>query len=218
MGKQQEIRGDKKQRVIGTIVGWVLRLVGSTLRVEVDDRAGLSESSENPVLWSCWHNTVFVLPYMRVKFYSHRKVVVLTSASKDGAVLESAVAVCNIEAVRGSSSRRAVAALIALRKAVKSGNDVCITPDGPRGPRYKLQPGIIKMAESTGASIVPIRVEFDRCWKLGTWDAFRIPVPFSKVSVILEKSVKVEAGIDAEQFEKTRLELEAIMQVGLDDI
>ncbi len=218
MGKHQEIRGDKKQRVIGIIVGWVLRLVGATLRIEIDDRAGLSQSSENPVLWSCWHNTVFVLPYMRLKFFSHRKVVVLTSASKDGAVLESAVAVCNIEAVRGSSSRRAVAALIALRKAIKSGNDVCITPDGPRGPRYSLQPGIIKMAESTGAPIVPIRVEFDRCWKLSSWDAFRVPVPFSRVSVILEKPVRVEAGIDAEEFEKVRANVEATMQVDLDDI
>jgi len=218
MGKHQEIRGDQKQRVIGTIVGWVLRLVGATLRIEIDDRAGLSQSSENPVLWSCWHNTVFVLPYMRVKYFSHRKVVVLTSASKDGAVLESAVAVCNIEAVRGSSSRRAVAALIALRKAIKSGNDVCITPDGPRGPKYTLQPGIIKMAESTGAGIIPIRVEFDRCWKLNTWDAFRVPVPFSRVSVILENPVKVEAGIDAEEFEQARADLEAVMQVDLDDI
>ncbi len=218
MAKKQEIRGDKKQRVIGTIVGWVLRLVGSTLRMEVDDRAGLSESNGNPVLWCCWHNTVFVLPYMRVKFFSHRKVVVLTSASKDGAILESAVAVCNIEAVRGSSSRRAVAALIALRKAVKSGNDVCITPDGPRGPRYKLQPGIIKMAESTGAGIIPIRVKFHRCWKLGTWDAFRVPVPFSRVSVILEKPVMVEAGTGAEEFEQVRADVESVMHVGLDDI
>ena len=155
---------------------------------------------------------------MRVKFFSHRKVVVLTSASKDGAVLESAVTVCNIEAVRGSSSRRAVAALIALRKAIKSGNDVCITPDGPRGPRYTLQPGIIKIAESTGAPIVPIRVEFDRCWKLSTWDAFRVPVPFSRVLVIFENPVKVETGIDAEEFEKVRTSVEATMQVDLDDI
>ncbi|MEO1858195.1 MAG: lysophospholipid acyltransferase family protein [Rubritalea sp.] len=218
MADHHEIRGDKKQRFIGRIAGWVLRIVGATLRVDIEDKAGLSESTENPVIWAFWHNTVFVLPYMRVKYYSHRKVVVLTSASKDGAVLESAVAVCDIGAVRGSSSRRAVAALIALRKAIQSGNDVCITPDGPRGPRYGLQPGIIKIAESTGAPIVPVRVEFDRCWKLGTWDAFRLPVPFSRVSVIFEEPIKVVAGIDAEGFEKVRAEIEATMQVGLDDI
>lgn len=212
MGNHHEIRGSKKQRTIGTIVGWVIRLVGATLRLEIDDRAGLSQRGASPVLWSCWHNTVFVLPYMRVKFFSHRKVVVLTSASKDGAVLENAVAVCNIGAVRGSSSRRAVAALIALRKAIKSGNDVCITPDGPRGPRYILQPGIIKMAETTGAPIVPIRVEFDRCWKLGTWDAFRIPVPFSGVRVILEDLVPISKGMSAEEFESARLRVQSILQ------
>lgn len=218
MGSHQEIRGSRKQRIIGSFAGWVLRLVGSTLRVTVNDKSGLSESSENPVLWAFWHNTVFVMPYVRLKFFAHRKVVVLTSASKDGAVLESAVAVCDIGAVRGSSSRRAVAALVALRKAIKSGLDVCITPDGPRGPRYSLQPGIVKMAESTGAPIVPIRVEFDRCWKLGTWDAFRIPVPFSKVLVHLGEPVRIEKGIDADAFELARVALEQSMQVGLEDI
>ncbi len=88
MAREQEIRGDKKQRIIGSFAGWVLRLVGSTLRIEVDDKSGLSGSSENPVLWAFWHNTVFVMPYVRLKFFAHRKVVVLTSASKDGAVLE----------------------------------------------------------------------------------------------------------------------------------
>jgi len=74
------------------------------------------------------------------------------------------------------------------------------------------------MAESTGAGIIPIRVEFDRCWKLNTWDAFRVPVPFSRVSIILEKPVKFETGMDAEQFEQARADLEAVMQVDLDDI
>lgn len=218
MASDQKIRGDKKQRKIGSFAGWVLRLVGATLRIEVEDKSGLLKGSDNPILWAFWHNAVFVLPYLSLTCFSHRRVVVLTSASKDGAILESAVAVFGIEAVRGSSSRRAVAALIALRKAIKSGADVCITPDGPRGPRYIVQPGIIKMAESTGAPIIPIHVEFDRCWKLDTWDAFRVPVPFSRVSVTLGEPIKIEACISAEQFEQARVDLEAVMQVGLDDI
>ena len=74
------------------------------------------------------------------------------------------------------------------------------------------------MAESTGAPIVPIRVEFDRCWKLDTWDAFRVPVPFSRVSVILGEPIKIDLGLDTEQFEQARADLESVMQEGLDDI
>lgn len=218
MAKSHDIHGSRKQRIIGTCAGWILRLVGSTLRMRVTDHAGLTESSDTPMLWAIWHNTVFVMPYAHFKFFRHRKIVVLTSASKDGAVLESAVRVCDIDAVRGSSSRRAVAALVALRKAIKSGSDVCITPDGPRGPKYELQPGIIKVAELTGAPIVPIRVKFGRCWKLKTWDALRIPVPFSKVHVVLGEPVKIEQGIDAEQFERERVALQNILHNGLDGI
>jgi lysophospholipid acyltransferase (LPLAT)-like uncharacterized protein len=218
MAKKTDIRGTKKQRIIGTIAGWGLRLVGSTLRIKVTDHSGLSGEYAQPVLWAFWHNTVFVMPYVRLKFFRHRRVVVLTSASKDGAVLESAVKVCDIGAVRGSSSRRAVAALVALRKAIKDGLDVCITPDGPRGPKYQLQAGIIKMAEATGAPLVPIRVEYRSTWRLKTWDAFRIPKPFSRVNIILEKPVEVASGLTEEAFEQTRETVEKCMQQGLDDV
>ncbi|MFC4995180.1 lysophospholipid acyltransferase family protein [Rubritalea tangerina] len=218
MDRHREIRGSKKQRAIGKIAGWALRLVGATLDIKVTDHSGLSGRTDQPVLWAFWHNTVFVMPYVRLKFFAHRRVVVLTSASKDGAVLEHAVGVCDIGAVRGSSSRRAVAALVALRKAIKQGFDVCITPDGPRGPRYQLQAGIIKMAQATATPVVPIRVEFGRCITLGTWDAFRIPIPFSKVHVILEQPMNIPEEMDAEVFEGQRLELEGRMRVGLEDI
>ncbi|MGJ8672746.1 lysophospholipid acyltransferase family protein [Rubritalea sp.] len=219
MAKKTDIRGTRKQRIIGTVAGWGLRIVGSTLRIKVTDNSGLSGDYPKPVLWAFWHNTVFVMPYVRLKFFRHRKVVVLTSASKDGAVLESAVNVCDIGAVRGSSSRRAVAALIALRKAIQDdGLDVCITPDGPRGPKYTLQPGIIKMAEATGAPLVPIRVEYKNSWRLKTWDAFRIPVPFSRVDVILETPVEIAQGSSDEMFEEQRIAVEKCMQQGLDDL
>ena len=198
--------------MIGKCAGWLLRLVGSTLRIQFTDDSGLFGDFSKPVLWASWHNTVFVMPYVRLKFLRHRKVVVLTSTSKDGAVLENAVGVCDIGAVRGSNSRRAVAALVALRKAIQSGLDVCITPDGPRGPKYQLQAGIIKIAESTGAPIIPIRVKFESAWKLKTWDAFRVPKPFSRVHVVLGEPLTVSKGLDEVAFEETRVLLEQKMQ------
>ena len=73
------------------------------------------------------------------------------------------------------------------------GLDVCLTPDGPRGPRYKIQPGFIKLAEATGAPIVPIHVRFSSAWRLKTWDRFVIPKPFSRVEVIFDQAITLPA-------------------------
>jgi len=56
---------------------------------------------------------------------------------------------------------------------------VVIIPDGPRGPSYCVQPGIIKLAQKTGAAIFPIRVAYQNYWQLKSWDRFRNPKPFS---------------------------------------
>ena len=109
-----------------------------------------------------------------------------------------AMAVFGLGAVRGSSSRRAVAALVGLKRALLEGLDVCLTPDGPRGPRYRIQPGIIKLAEATGAPIVPIHVRFSSAWRLKTWDRFVIPKPFSRVEVTFAEPITLTRGMDAD--------------------
>lgn len=204
MGKSTEIRGDWKAKLSGKAAGGLIRLLGMTLRVSMTDRSGITdpESNRGPSLLTLWHDSIFVMPYVKLKCFNHRKLVVLTSASKDGAVLENAMSVFGIGAVRGSSSRRAVAALVALRKALKSGFDVGITPDGPRGPRHKLQPGVVKMAETANASIVIVRVKYHNCWRLKTWDKFGIPKPFSKVEIILEEGFKVPKGLSDKEFQE----------------
>lgn len=201
MATSSEIRGDLKARLSGALAGYLIRLVGMTLRLEVLDRARVTKLSggNGPVvLYALWHNRVFIMPYVKAKLMKRRKVTVLTSASKDGAILAGAVGVCGMDAARGSSSRRAVAALVALRKAVRAGSDVCITPDGPRGPVYEIQPGIVKLAESTGAGICVIRVDYEKFWRLKSWDGFMIPKPFSNVQIVFEDAFEVEPGMDLE--------------------
>ncbi len=149
--------------------------------------------------------------------YPKRECVVLTSASKDGAVLASAVKVFKVGAVHGSSSRRGAAAIVALRRAAKAGKDLVFTPDGPRGPRYQLQPGVVKIAQTTGLLIVPMHIEYLSCWTLKTWDRFRIPKPFSKVRIALREPITVPRELDAEGFEKERLRLEKSLLEGITD-
>jgi lysophospholipid acyltransferase (LPLAT)-like uncharacterized protein len=218
--KRSEIRGDRKSALLGTLAGWSMRLLAATLRLEVRDLCGIGSREANipPVIYILWHNRFFVVPpaWNRI-CYGHRKTVALTSASKDGAMVASAMAVFGLGAVRGSSSRRAVAALVGLKRALMEGLDVCLTPDGPRGPRYKIQPGFIKLAEATGAPIVPIHVRFSSAWRLKTWDRFVIPKPFSRVVVTFAEAITVPRGLDESAFENERVKLEKLLVQGTDD-
>ena len=94
-------------------------------------------------------------------------------------------------------------------EAVKAGGDAVFTPDGPRGPRCKLQAGVIKLAQKTGAPIFPVVVRYHRVWELsGTWDRFKIPWPFSRVDVVLEELQTIEdrPGEDYLESERRRIE------------
>jgi lysophospholipid acyltransferase (LPLAT)-like uncharacterized protein len=218
--KRSEIRGDRKSALLGTLAGWSMKLMAATLRLEVRDLCGAAsrEHPLPPAIFILWHNRFFVVPPAWSRLcHGRRKTVALTSASKDGDMVAHAMAVFGLGAVRGSSSRRAVAALVGLKRALMEGLDVCLTPDGPRGPRYKIQPGFLKLADATGAPIVPIHVRFHSAWRLKTWDRFVIPKPFSRVEVTFAEPVTIPRGLDDAAFETERLKLENLLVAGTDD-
>jgi lysophospholipid acyltransferase (LPLAT)-like uncharacterized protein len=218
--KGNEIRSDRKSAVLGMLAGWAMKLLGATLRFQVRDLAGVGakDPAVPPVIMILWHNRFFSVPPAWQKLCgSHRKMVVLTSASHDGDMVARAMAVFGLGAIRGSSSRRGVAALVGLKRASQEGLDICLTPDGPRGPRYIMQPGVIKLAESTGAPIVPIHVLFSSAWRLKSWDRFVIPKPFSRVEVTFGPAIHLSRGMDPETFENERLKLELLLVKATDD-
>ncbi|MES2657090.1 MAG: lysophospholipid acyltransferase family protein [Verrucomicrobiota bacterium] len=219
--KSTEIRGSRKAEILGTLAGWLMRIWNATLRFEIDDRCGITRADGKlpPVIYAMWHNRIFVIPSTwRKNCGHHRKAVVLTSASKDGAILSRAMAVFGIGSVRGSSSRRAVAALIGMKRELKEGVDVCITPDGPRGPRYGFHAGMIKLAESSGAPILPIHARFSSAWRLKTWDRLVIPKPFSRVTVIFDVTLAVPPKLDEAAFQQHSDRIREILLAGTDDI
>jgi lysophospholipid acyltransferase (LPLAT)-like uncharacterized protein len=218
--RSTEIRGSRKAEILGTLAGWLMRLWTATLRYEVDDRCGITRPGNElpPVIYAMWHNRIFVIPSIWLRNCGHhRKAVVLTSASKDGAILSRAMAVFGIGSVRGSSSRRAVAALIGMKRELKEGVDVCITPDGPRGPRYGFHAGMIKLAESSGAPILPIHARFHSAWRLNTWDRLVIPKPFSRVTVIFDATLAVPPKLDETAFQQHSDRIREILLAGTDD-
>ena len=113
--------------------------------------------------------------------------------------------------MRGSSSRRGAAALVALRRKLRDGATVAITPDGPKGPRYKVQPGVVKLAQTSGAPIVVMSVNFSSCWRLKSWDRFCVPKPFSQVLLKLEEGLEISREMSDDAFENELVNLEILM-------
>lgn len=178
---------------LGKVLAYLIRAVGSTLRFEVQDHGGVFSPGRSNEIWAFWHNRMFVIPYLHDRWFPHIPGVVLSSPSGDGQIIADVCAEFRFEAARGSSSKplKGLSALIMLAEKVKGGCDVGITPDGPRGPMYQIQPGIIKLAQLTGGTIIPIRVIYSRSIRFKTWDEFMLPLPFSKVQVIFEPGMSV---------------------------
>lgn len=200
-------------RHLGKIVAWLIRAIGATLRFEVEDRADAFATGRHGWIWAFWHNRMFVIPYIHDRWFAHIPGAILSSPSGDGQIIADACAEFGFEAARGSSSKpqKGLGALILLAEKVKEGRDVGITPDGPRGPCYELQPGLLKLAQLTGGAIVPVRVEYSRALRFKTWDAFLLPLPFSRVKVIFEPLVHVPRKLDEAAFEEQRLTLQTVL-------
>ncbi|MFL6584232.1 MAG: lysophospholipid acyltransferase family protein [Chthoniobacterales bacterium] len=190
----------------------IFQLWARTLRFEIDDRAGIvGVPPSGRFIATVWHNRLFLFPYVVRRFLPETQGAALVSASRDGAILAEVLKRFHFGAVRGSSSRRGATALLELAEVIARGGEAAITPDGPRGPAYELGPGIIVLAQKSGADVLPMNVEFSSYWRLKTWDRFIIPKPFSKVRVIFDQRYQVRATQTDAEFEAERLRLQETM-------
>jgi len=190
----------------------LLKLWARTLRYEIDDRAGMigTPVSEN-FIGALWHNRLLIFPFVLRRFFVHRHGAALISASRDGELLADAIKRFGFDVVRGSSSRLGASAILQLEGVLASGRDVVITPDGPRGPAYELGPGIIFLAQKSGAAVVPINMEYSSCWRIKSWDRFIVPRPFARVRVIIGAPYRVRSTSTDDEFEAERLRLQNAM-------
>lgn len=202
-----------KNKLLGFAIATLIRAVGLTLRLRLDDRSGTAASPpEGPLIWAFWHNRVFAAPLVYKRFLRSRRGGVLTSPSGDGEIIAQVMRRFGVGSVRGSSNKRPVAALRELVDWLKQGQDIVITPDGPRGPVHCLQPGVVKLAQLSGVPVLPIRLSYSRALTLKTWDRFQIPLPFSRVDVTFEPLQEVPRRLDTEGFEESRAALEKLLQ------
>ena len=97
-------------------------------------------------------------------------------------------------AVRGSSTRGGTRALLGAVRELRAGRTLAFTPDGPRGPRRELKPGVVAAAQRGRGIIVPLHARADRAWRLHSWDRFMIPKPLARVVITYGRPFEVPPG------------------------
>jgi lysophospholipid acyltransferase (LPLAT)-like uncharacterized protein len=199
-----------RQRIVLRIIiglGYgVIRLIGPTLRVCISREEGAQQTLEQrPLIASFWHSCMIPATYI----CRNLGVRVMSSNSYDGEYMGRIIHRFGFVAVKGSSSRNAVRALLGLRRALREGWTVAFTLDGPRGPRHKVKPGPVALARSSGVPLTMFHAAADRAWVLNSWDRMMIPMPFSRVLVRFGKLIDVPATATDEDLERCTAELQA---------
>ena len=185
---------------------WLVKAICATLRVQVvrGDIEQRVRARRPNVIYAFWHGHLFYLMYR----YRGSGVYILVSQSRDGEVLSRILHRFALPTIRGSSSRGGRRSLLELVRRARAGASAGIAPDGPRGPRYQAQLGIISLARLTEVPIIPVAVGARWKIELHSWDRFLLPLPGSRVVVAYGEPVVVPSAADAALLEQKRQELE----------
>lgn len=209
----------KWHQVLGAQAVWVVvKMVSLTLRYRIKDPHGfMTRQDLRQVIYCTWHNRLALSMKMHsvLACRHHRTVGLagLVSASRDGAFLAAILKRFGVQTIRGSSSRRGPQALLELATMSDRGYDVAITPDGPRGPCYAVQQGVMALAQVTGLPAVPVSCHLSWKLRLKSWDQFQIPLPFSRCEITIGKTLSVPRESSDIHRESLRLELETEMRL-----
>ncbi len=204
-----EVRGWRRAAL--WVLAALLRAWGRTLRFEADAAThALMTNSDTSAVLVLWHNRLFLSAEMFRLYRKQRKLYGLVSASKDGAWLAAFYRMIGLQPVRGSSSNHGREAAQRLIDCLRAGHDIGITPDGPRGPLYTIEPGVLVVARRARARLILMGAEFGPALRLKSWDRFAIPCPFSRIRMrcrVLESVAADGTKLEAEELRRALLEV-----------
>ncbi len=184
----------------------LIDLLFSTMKIE---REGLEKVkpiiSSGKVIFAVWHSRMLLFAYLCKGLNG----AAMVSRSKDGEIAARIIQRQGHEAVRGSTRKGGLHALSMLIKKIKEENKPgLIVPDGPQGPRCKVQPGIIILAKKTGYPIVPISYSAKKIKVFASWDRFILPFPFTKCRAVYGAPIYVPQDADKDEKKKRLMLLE----------
>jgi len=200
------------ERLVIAVTIPLIYALGWTLRTrELGCTAWSLRTSRESALWSLWHETLMLPTWL----YRRRNIHVMISASRDGERIARITQHLGYTPVRGSTSKGSLAATRKLVAGLRAGALAAITPDGPRGPRRRAQPGLVAVARLSGRPIVAIGVGIARCWRLRSWDLFAIPKPFARVHFVYGDPICVprEGCSDADYLAQIQREMDRVTEI-----
>lgn len=197
-----------------------LRLSLSTCRIEIKGGEHLIQAaSENRCILMLWHNRIAVLPEVLLKMDSPFTYCAFVSQSRDGeilALLANSYKQGRALRVPHDARHQALSKMISLLR--EKGEVMLVTPDGPRGPRYQVKPGIVLAAKEAPAYIVPFTWSTNRFWQLRTWDKLILPKPFSRIYVIFGEPILVPKDTNQTLEEHAQVLQQTLLQLDQETI
>lgn len=200
-----------KQRLLIHLADWafylLIKIIGKTVKVEhegAENYAAVERAGKLPII-CFWHDRIFLGTY----FHRDRRIVVITSQSFDGEYIARFIQRFGYGAVRGSSTRGGVGALVELIRVMKNGLATSFSIDGPKGPRYVAKSGACVLAKKTGNPMLPFLVEAEKFWTIKSWDKLQIPKPFTRARFFHGAPIYVAPDATDAEIERKREELQA---------
>jgi len=150
------------------------------------------------VIAAFWHGRLLMMPFL----YPGQPRTILISHHRDGEYISRIATILGLEVIRGSATRGGARAFKQMVQALREGRHLAITPDGPTGPRGKVKLGVIELAKLTGAPILPVSFSAAHRRFLTSWDAFLVPLPFSRAVYVWGEPIYVEPAATREEMVK----------------
>jgi len=189
--------------VLSTLIFRIARLIGVTLRLKV---VGWEQYRDRPHarIYCGWHGRSFI----PANFFKGRGVWAIISHSRDGEMQTRIFTRFGFQVIRGSSGRGGERALIESIRVLRKGDEMAITPDGPRGPSGVVQEGVLLMSKKSGCELIPVGSSARRAFYAPTWDRYMVPWLFSRAVYVLGDPIIVPPDATPEVIEEYRLKLQ----------
>ena len=198
-----------KVAVVPPVGYHIIQLLRRTMswRTEGGEHVSRIFAQGQRVILAFWHAQQLMMPLAIPGLKAH----ILISQHRDGELICRIVARFGLDAVRGSSTRGGAEAFRRLVRLGRSGGNLVLTPDGPKGPRQVAKVGVVQLARATGLPIVPMAFGCSKKKLFASWDRFIMPYPFSQGIFLIGTPLSVPPDASADDLERLRGELEAIL-------
>ena len=187
----------------------LINLIGRTMKFEVEGfehHETVTDKGMLPV-YTFWHDRILATTY----WWRNCRAIVLTSRSFDGEYIARFIQRFGYGAVRGSSTRGGVGAVVEMARLMRAGCPTCFVVDGPKGPPHVAKMGAVLLAKRSGHPIVPVTMALHHLWKLPSWDSFQIPKPFTRAKIFVAPPIYVATDAKDEDLERKRTELQQVL-------